>query len=126
MSEQLKELRESNDLLTEPQALRDRMAEEGYLFFRKLQDPEKLWELRRQMLDRMRPWLVAGTDPFKGIADITKQCTEGDLGYTDVYHEVYKLELFHESAHWPEVLGTVEKISQTLFSRLITTKKWHC
>lgn len=110
MSEELKELRESNDILNNPEALRARMDEEGYLFFRQLQDPDKLWELRRQMLHKMKPWLVEGTDPFDGIADVTKQCTEGDLGYTDVYHEVYKLELFHKSAHWPEVLGTVEKI----------------
>jgi hypothetical protein len=55
-------------------------------------------------------WLVAGTDPVDGIANISAQCTEGDLAYTDVYHEVYKLESFHRSAHWPEVMQMVETI----------------
>ena len=54
-------------------------------------------------------WLVAGTDPMDGIADITTQCTEGDPEYTDVYHEVYKLQAFHRSAHWDEVVDMVEK-----------------
>jgi hypothetical protein len=55
---------------------------------------------------------VAGTDPIDGIAKISAQCTEGDLAYTDVYHEVYKLESFHRSAHWPEVMGMVETLME--------------
>ncbi|NJN84871.1 MAG: phytanoyl-CoA dioxygenase family protein, partial [Caldilineaceae bacterium] len=54
--------------------------------------------------------MVAGTDPMLGIADVGAQCTEGDAGYTDVYHEVYKLESFHCAAHWPEVTDMVERI----------------
>jgi hypothetical protein len=45
-----------------------------------------------------------------GIANVAAQCTEGDIGYTDVYHEVYKLEAFHRSAHEPEVMGMIETI----------------
>ena len=43
----LKELRESNDILGTRGAMQQRMAEDGYLFFRQLQDTEMLWELRR-------------------------------------------------------------------------------
>jgi hypothetical protein len=112
MPEELKELRVSNDAMNDPVELRQRIAEEGYLFFRRLQDPDKLWSLRREMLTVMQQggWLVAGTDPIDGIADVSAQCTEGDLAYTDVYHEVYKLEAFHRSAHWPEVVTMVETI----------------
>lgn len=55
-------------------------------------------------------WLIAGTDPTDGIANIAAQCTEGDIGYADVYHEVYRLEAFHRSAHEPEVMGMIETI----------------
>jgi hypothetical protein len=112
MSEELKELRVSNDAMDDPDELRRRIADEGYLFFKRLQDPDKLWRLRREMLTVMQQggWLVAGTDPVDGIANISAQCTEGDLAYTDVYHEIYKLESFHRSAHWPEVMEMVEKI----------------
>lgn len=108
----LKELRISNDAMNNPEELRIRIAEEGYLFFKKLQDPGKLWALREEMLTTIQAggWLVAGTEPMDGIADISTQCTEGDSAYAEVYHEVYKLEAFHRSGHWPEVIGMVEKI----------------
>ena len=110
--ETVKELRISNDAMNNPQELRHRLSEEGYLFFKRLQDPDKLWALRREMLTTMQEggWLVAGTDPMDGIANISAQCTEGDSEYTDVYHEVYKLEAFHRSGHWHEVVDMVEKI----------------
>jgi len=110
MAKKIKELRESNEALDDPEELRRRMKDEGYLFIRKLQDRDKLWDLRRQMLERMTPWLVEGTDPIDGIADISKQCTEGDFEYTDVYHEVYKLEAFHRIAHEPEMFDFLEKV----------------
>ena len=112
MNEQLKELRISNDAINDSQELRRRIADEGYLFFKRLQPPDKLRALRREMLTVMQQggWLVHDTDPLDGIANIAAQCTEGDLGYTDVYHEVYKLESFHRSAHWPEVMDMVAKI----------------
>jgi hypothetical protein len=55
-------------------------------------------------------WLVAGTDPLEGIADVERQCTEGDNEYSAGYAEVYQLEAFHRSTHWPEVTTMVEKI----------------
>ena len=86
------------------------MDDDGYLFFRQLQDPDRLRALRREMLTVMQTggWLVAGTDPMDGIANLDARCTEGDVEYTDVYHEVYKLESFHRLAHQPDVLNTVE------------------
>ena len=85
MGDSLQELRVSNDAMDAPAELQHRLAEEGYLFFRRLQDPDKLWALRREMLTTMQKggWLVAGTDPMEGIADISRQCTEGDSEYTD-------------------------------------------
>ena len=112
MADQYKEFRVSNDAMDDPEELQRRIQDEGYLFFRKLQDPDKLLELRREMLTVIQAggWLVAGTDPMDGIADISRQCTEGNSEYTDVYHEVYKLEAFHRSGHWPEVIDMMEKV----------------
>ena len=106
------EFRVSNDALDDAEELRRRIDDDGYLFFRQLQDPDKLLSLRREMLTVMQQggWLVAGTDPVDGIAVQDARCTEGDPEYTDVYHEVYKLQSFHESGHWREVLETIEKI----------------
>ena len=65
MTDQIAELRVSNDAINDSDELRRRIREEGYLFFRKLQNPDKLWDLRRQMLNKMTPWLVEGTDPYR-------------------------------------------------------------
>ena len=113
MSDELKELIVSNDAINEPAELQRRMADEGYLFFRHLQAPDKLRELRLEMMTTIQKvgWLVHDTDPMEGIADVSTQCTEGDNEYSVGYAEVYKLESFHCSAHWPEVISMVEKIA---------------
>jgi len=106
------ELRVSNDAMDDAVELQRRIAEEGYLFFRRLHDPDKLQALRREMMSAVQEagWLVAGTDPSDGIADVGKQCTEGDRSYSDGYGRAYRLESFHRSAHWPEIMDMVEKI----------------
>jgi hypothetical protein len=106
------ELRVSNEARDDTEELRRRLDQDGYLFFKQLQNPDRLRALRREMLMVMQGggWLVAGTDPADGIANLDARCTEGDVEYTDVYHEVYKLESFHRAAHQPDVLGMVEQI----------------
>lgn len=113
MDDQLKEFRVSNEAMDDAEELRRRLEDEGYLFFKRLQNPDKLLALRREMLTVMQQggWLIAGTDPMDGIADVSRQCTEGDSEYAAVYHEVYKLENFHRSGHWPEVVDMVSKLA---------------
>ena len=112
MIESFDEFRVSNDALSDPAELRRRMADEGYLFFRDLLDPDRLRALRRDMLAVIEAngWLVPGTDPMEGIADPDRRCTEGELAYVDVYHQVYRLERFHRAGHWPQVMETMAKI----------------
>ena len=107
-----KELRASNDAENDGVELQKRMDEDGYLFFRQLQDPDKLRQLRREMLTVMQQggWLIPGTDPSEGIVNLNARCTEGDLEYTEVYHKVYKLQSFHQSGHWPEVMHLLRQI----------------
>ena len=50
MIEKLQELRVSNEAMNDPLELRRRIADEGYLFFKHLQSPDKLLALRREML----------------------------------------------------------------------------
>ena len=103
MSE-LKELRVSNDAMNESEELQRRLDDEGYLFFKRLVDPDKLWALRREMMSMIQQvgWLIPGTDPMDGIADINMRYIEGDNEYSAGYAEIYKIENFHRSAHWPE------------------------
>ncbi len=112
MTATLQPLRVSNDALDDADELRARMGAEGYLFIERLFDPDAVLALRREMLHVMQAggWLAAGTDPMDGVADVSRRCSENDIGYTDVYHEVYKLQAFHEAGHWPEVLGLMQQL----------------
>jgi len=111
-SENLLELRVSNDAVLDAAELQSRLEDDGYLFFRQLLNPRRLLDLRREMLTVMQAggWLVAGTDPLNGIADPAARSTEGDPEYTDVYHKVYSLESFHGIAHSREVLDVLERV----------------
>ncbi len=112
MSTELKTLTAANDALNDPVELRARMKRDGYLFIKRLFDPDAVLALRKDMLTVIQNggWLVADTDPMDGIADVSRKCTEGDPGYTDVYHQVYSLQSFHEAGHWPSALDVMGKI----------------
>ena len=75
-------------------------------------NPDKVMALRKDMTRVLRAagWLVADADPMDGIADVSARCTEGDIGYNTVYHQVYKLESFHRLPHEPALVGMVEKL----------------
>ena len=47
------ELRVSNDAFDDPSEIRRRMDQEGYLFFKGLQDKDKLMSLRKDMPPRL-------------------------------------------------------------------------
>ena len=114
-----REFRVSNDALCDRSELQRRMGDDGYLFLRGLLDQDRLRALRRDILGVIarNGWLVSGTDPMYGIADLKKRCTEGDPEYAEVYHEVYRLESFHRAGHWPEVIDLLGKIIDgTVFS----------
>ena len=90
MSE-LRELRVSNDAMNNPEELQHRIDDEGYLFFKRLVNRDQVLELRREMMSMIQQvgWLIAGTDPMDGIADVNMRYTEGDNEYSAGYSEVY-------------------------------------
>ena len=53
----------SNDALGDPVELRQRFADEGYLFLRKFFDRDKLWRLRLEILEVIEAggWIKPGT-----------------------------------------------------------------
>ena len=83
------ELRVSDDAFDDPEQLRRRLADEGYLFFKGLQDADRLRALRRDILGVLMEggWLVPGTRVEDGIARIEAKCAEGDPEYTGVYQD---------------------------------------
>jgi hypothetical protein len=51
--DRLVELRDSTDLLDDPAALRERLAEDGYLYLREFHDPDLVRDARRDVLEHM-------------------------------------------------------------------------
>ena len=112
MAAKFKEFRVSNDAIDDPAELRSRILDEGYLFFRRLHEPEMLRGLRLEILGVLRDcgWIRDGSELLDGVADVSLRCAEGDLAYAAVYHQMYRLESFHRAGHWPSVMNVMEKV----------------
>lgn len=107
--------RDSSELLQDPQALRQRAEEDGYLCIRQAVPAQDVLELRRQVLDILRRWgyVAADGDPFEALAcpEAMQRFTPEEAGTAGVgvpnelYAEVQRLEAFHRMAHQPGLLA---------------------
>jgi ectoine hydroxylase-related dioxygenase (phytanoyl-CoA dioxygenase family) len=106
---QVSELRVSNDALGAAQELRRRVDADGYLFFRRLIDPQQIRSLRVAMLKACQSegWLKAGSNVDDGVADLSRSCMEPQPEYFRVVNQVQKLEALHRLVHDPAILGVI-------------------
>src|SRR5947207_1406541 len=83
--------------------LRERAAEDGYLFFRGLLPPEPVLSLRRQILEvcARHGFLREGPPLDEAVAAPGVRCREGDPEYAAAYDEIQRMEAFHALAHRP-------------------------
>src|SRR5438093_2453702 len=97
-----------------PDTLRARMDAEGYLFVRRLVDPEAIFRVRHDVLAicARAGWLAPGTDPDQGIAAPGVRFVAGQPEFMQVYDEVQRLESFHALAHAPGILDVVWALVQ--------------
>jgi len=111
---------DSTDLLGQPQQLRARAAEDGFLYFRQFLPAEPVWELRRQMLEvvKRHGWLKPGTELMDGIVDhdavaASDACDKSlhAIGVTAAaYRDIQSLELFHLLPHHPKLIALFETL----------------
>jgi ectoine hydroxylase-related dioxygenase (phytanoyl-CoA dioxygenase family) len=97
----------SNDLLDDPPALRQRMADDGYLFLRGVGPKDRIAAARRDVLnlcaqagwcDAAGRWTGAG--PF----------TEGEPEYMAVYKEIIKLPTFLAVPEDADLIALISKL----------------
>jgi hypothetical protein len=97
---------DSSHLLENPDALRTRFAEDGYVYLRSMVDRDMLLDLRSRIVAicASHEWLKPGTDPMEAIPCV-EAYVEGEERYFEVYDEIQKLEAFHAVPHHPTVLS---------------------
>jgi ectoine hydroxylase-related dioxygenase (phytanoyl-CoA dioxygenase family) len=107
------EFQDSTPLLDDPPALRRKMNDDSFLFFRGLLPREAVLDLRRQILLIMQRngWLSADAPLMDGLIDpsVYQMETWGGVGVTrEAYADIYRLEAFHRLAHHPAVIRALE------------------
>ena len=115
MSSRLTGFIDSTDLLSEPDALRARAAEDGYLYFKGLLPGDLVLELRRQILEVCRKygWVDPDSDLINGIGNREAIRALFDAGNAkrgvgislEAYTDVQRLELFHSLPHHPKLIS---------------------
>jgi hypothetical protein len=110
---------DSTELLPDPQALRRRAAEDGYLFFKQRLPKEEVLALRSDMLAVVERcgWRQKGQDALGGLIDaaalnqVPEEEMRTDIGVsTAAYNEVQKLERLHRLPHHPQLLSLFANI----------------
>ena len=108
---QIEALEDATDLLQDPETLRRQAQENGYLFFRNLLDPERVIEVRHQILSICRDhgWLMDGSEVTEGIANPDIQVVESkDPRWQAFYDDVLKIRDFHALALEPPLIRAFE------------------
>lgn len=104
-------MRDSNDLLGDPEALRARLHEDSYLLLRGVLDPERILALRRDILE-----VLAGHGWIFGEGLLMDAVTSGRPYHEDqeefltAYNDVQRLESFHTMAHDERLVGILRQV----------------
>ncbi|MCS7224507.1 MAG: phytanoyl-CoA dioxygenase family protein [Armatimonadetes bacterium] len=106
--EVLKEFRDAMPILSDGNQLRERMTQDGYLFFRRLLPEDEVLAVRRDIIRLCQD---------KGWVDETERASshprwEGSDDYWEVYDALQCLESFHALAHRPELKDIVYHLVQ--------------
>lgn len=107
-------MRSSNELLGDPDALRARLDEDSYLYFRQLLPREKVERLRRKMLTALADvgWVrrTGGKGGLMAGIALLDAVREGDDEFFRAHDRVQKIEEFHALAHEPALLAMMQQV----------------
>ena len=121
---------DSTPLLGNAEALRERAAGDGFLFFQKLLPPDELSALRAEMLAIVEHhgWRQPRQDKLGGrinlaaLNEVPEEDMRIDIGVSKAaYNDVQKLERFHRLPHHPRLLA----LYRTLFGAEVLVHPRH-
>jgi hypothetical protein len=104
-------MQDSSDLLGDTEALRARLAEDGYLYLRGALDPAAVLGLRRAMLGVLERhgWIRGGLALMEGQA-VVQPVHEEMAQHAPVYDDIQCLEELHSFAHRPDLMGVMTTV----------------
>lgn len=107
----MQELTDSSPLRYDAPALRARLGQDGYLFFRGLLPVEDVYAVRRGVFDALGDagWL-APEATFDEPVPTSVAVREGGPGYFESYVGIQRLQAFHELAHHAAVTALIQEI----------------
>jgi ectoine hydroxylase-related dioxygenase (phytanoyl-CoA dioxygenase family) len=107
----LQEMPDANADLGNSTALRARLAEDGYLLFRQVIDPQKLLKLRARLVAILADleWIEGGDGILEAKAIGVPQ-REGEAGYFDALDRIVKLEELHSLAHDEALMQVMRQV----------------
>ncbi len=112
--EKSKPFLDSYNLLHRPELLRKRADEEGYLFVKRLVEPEAVLQVRHDILTIAQKYglVRSNTNLMDGIANPDEEYIEGKWKrWKEYYSEIQRCRSFHQLAHHPNIV----KLFETLF-----------
>lgn len=103
----MRELVDSSSLLREPDTLRHRFSEDGYVFLRGLMDVAALEEVHRRVnkILARHGWV----DDTNGTGRVIGR-PDGRDDYNRAYRDIQALEAMHRAAHQPELVTAAEAV----------------
>ena len=98
----------SNDLLGDREALRGRLEDEGYLYFQRVIERDRILALRGEILEILagHGW-IAGGDRLADAVAVGMPVRETDEEYFSAYDDLQRLESFHALAHDGDLLSAL-------------------
>ncbi len=86
---------------------------DGYLFFRDILPKEKVYTLRRKIMEFCQDagWLRSNSDPMEGLTD-REPILEGEAEWRPVYAKLKALESFHSLKLTDRVYSIIESLFQ--------------
>jgi len=103
---------DSTEHLTGGEALRARLAEDGYLFLRGLLPRQAILDVRARLLNKASEggWLATNSPVASGFADATAACKDPEPRYMSVFRGLWSDEQLHHLRIDPRVIALFDRI----------------
>jgi ectoine hydroxylase-related dioxygenase (phytanoyl-CoA dioxygenase family) len=115
LMEKIEAFKDSFSLLNKPELLRKRANEEGYLYIKKLIEPEEVLQVRFDILSIAKKFgmLKPNSNLMDGIANPEMTYMEGKGDWKEYYAEVQSCRSFHQLSHNKNIVKLFENLFGT-------------